>query len=188
VNRELLGRIQLLVLSGLRAIDIFRRLGHEAEASALRPDIRTIQRIVAEMSPDDDSGTWQVWDSEPYTSRLIRQVLGEVITRTDYRIPSLTKTQAEWVGKVRLVAEDMPLWLTWLTARLFANRTMRAENADDLNAFLAFGPWQHADKTRMYLEATDAGRLPAAPPVIALELRNLLMETEQEEPNGRQET
>ena len=101
------------------------------------PSVRTIQSIARELARDD-SGAWQLTDSSPSDVPLVLRVLASVIERSEGRIQTLTKREAELVPSLSHAGEGrLTPWVVFRLARFYIQWVAR-EPDRDLVTYLAF--------------------------------------------------
>ena len=86
-------------------------------------------------------------------------------------IGEFTARDAKWCWYVHLAALDLDMNDVFWLAERFAIREMTHDllgepvELDDLQAYLAYGPWRSPEHTDRYLRAINEGRIPALKPV-----------------------
>ena len=114
------------------------------------PHIRTIQRIVRENTPQDPSAPWQLAEASGGDAALVLPVLAAMIEVSEGRLKALSTAKAEWIVKLRRVADDLPLWAIYELTIKYMLRRERHNPTDDLDAFLAFAPWRSKEHNKRY--------------------------------------
>jgi hypothetical protein len=155
---DILDRIAELTDKGIAATEIYKDLqGDERFANRLPYSVRTIQNIVRDLTPHlalDER--WSVTQASPEEAAAVLPVLASVITETEGRRQWLTRAEAQWIAKLRLVAPDLLPFETYRLARLYLLRTERNEPTDDLDTALAYAPWRE-DQKEVYKRAIQKG-------------------------------
>lgn len=113
------------------------------------PSLRTVQRIVSDITAEDRSGPWSLRQAEGDDARLILDVLAVFLERTTRQRVYLTKTEADYVLKIRKAVPDEDLWAVFRLARLYVLREVKGEDTHDLDGYLAFRAGVRSDETRM---------------------------------------
>ena len=169
VDLDMQAEIERLALKNWGATQIHTHLERqETLADRKLPTVRTVQRIVAGLSPRDSSGPWHIQDADSGEARLILDVLAAVVTETEGRKFQLTRAEADWTIRIRRAATNIPTWETWMAARFYMAREAAGEETADLDCLLAFDPWGGGEKAEQYFQAVRAGWIPIAPlPLIA---------------------
>ncbi len=141
------------------------------------PTLRTIERYArsAPMNREESDEAWRPVDADYNEAALVLPVLGYVIWSTDGRIKSITKREAEWIAHVlRMVPElaqpdrdskggipGMSL-AVFLIALDYAERESTGEPTEELDLFLALGPWRSDEAREHYSELVERGFVPPA--------------------------
>lgn len=126
-----------------------------------RPDTRTIQRMISERAADE-SGSWEPEPAAEIDPAAAFPVLSEVVRRTEGRVSHLSRLEARWVSTLLAARANLPPWETYRLARLYIWRRQRGEPTADLDAFLAFAPWQET-QAEPYISAIIGRLVPTAP-------------------------
>jgi len=150
---EIQVEIERLAYLEVPSAEIEKRLKQKF-GEAVAPSLRTIQRLVAKLTPTDPSSPWSLADAEGDDAELILPVLASVIEKTEGERQHLTRAEADWIERIRRAAPDLPptVELFWL-ARDYILRTEREESTADIDAFLAFAPWRLGEPRQRYLNA-----------------------------------
>jgi hypothetical protein len=161
--------IEELIDEGYSPKQIEEKLQGRIDADQLKgplPNLRTIQRIVAERP--NDSTAWEIEPAGEIDPRDAFAVLSEVVTRTGGRVSQLSKLEARWVTALLALRGDTPAWEVYRLARLYILRRQAKLTTADLDAFLVFAPWIESH-VEAYIDAILDGRIPA-PPVFLQDL------------------
>lgn len=159
---SVLGRIRELAASELSAGAIHRRLELEASSEEAGfglndvPSRRTIQNIVAEHTPKDETEWWLLKDAEDDQATLVLPVLATIIEKTEGRRTYVTQDEAKWIVRIRTATPDLDLWTVYTLALAYMLGP-EGGTKDNLDAFLAFAPWRSEDDRRRYNKATEKG-------------------------------
>ena len=124
------------------------------------PTLRTIQRMVAEKL--DESGPWELDPTPDIDSVAAFAVLSEVIRHTEGRVSRLSRLEARWVTALVALRGELPAWEVYRLAREYILRRQQKQTTADLDAFLAFAPWQAA-QSKTYMDAVLDRLVPPAP-------------------------
>jgi hypothetical protein len=134
---------------------------------ALLPSLRTVQRMVKEMTPSGPDEPWDFREASSETGPAIMAVIREVIDRTEGRESTVSKATAAWVGHISRVAPDLHPWSKYVLSRnlvLAEQPEPPAHLADEwpaaVSAFLAFAPWRSRSNRERYERAARHGDLP----------------------------
>lgn len=131
---------------------------------ALAPSLRTLQDIVREMTPPpDESGRWALPSAEPEDVALVMPVVSAVAEATRGQLQEITRAEAACVAQVRRAAPELPLLVTYQTARLYVARAARKETTTDLDLFLSAAPWRDEERAQRYYAAVYEGWMPPPP-------------------------
>ena len=150
VQRE----IERLALSGWGAAQIEHDIRErDDELSARLPTLRTIQRIVKALTPEDTSDTWTLLESEPEHIGAVLEVLAAMVRWTGGQKTSFTKAEARWIIAVRNAASDLPPREVYTLGKLYLLREGQKRTSPDLDALLAFAPWRGSGAMSLYREA-----------------------------------
>ena len=157
---DVMSAIQEAVVTGASAAGVLDRLERLQLEGRLQsrngeplplPSVRTIQDI-ARPWKRDDSGRWQLPDSTAADVRVVLDVLGAAIERSEGRIQSLTKNEARLIPLISKAASDLlPPWDLFLLVRFYAYWTARESSDEDLIPLLAFVGDQ--DRLRRYISS-----------------------------------
>lgn len=157
VDGELKDSIEILALRGWKAPAV-RAFLRKQFGKTRTPDLRTIQRWVKKFTPQDPSGPWQLAEATGEDAALVLPVLAELIEASGGRLNIISNAKAEWIVRLRHVADDLPPWTIYELAHVYMLRRERQDSTDDLDAFLAFAPWRTPEGAERYFAT---GALPA---------------------------
>ena len=165
---EVLTRIEDWALKGFTAQQIATQLDKDESFGkyGVPFELKTIQRHVKSLTPRDTSGRWSLGDADPDDARTVLDVLSAVIVASEGRITTFTIDEADWVLRVAKAAPGLRPFTVWATARFYMLRKANGEPTSDLDAFLAFAPWQSSEAGLHYMAAIAKG-LPGCPKVLA---------------------
>lgn len=138
------------------------------------PSRRTIERDVNEIQPPDPSGLWAFSPAEGEDATFVLTTLATVIYQTGGRVARLGNRTADWVQAIHAVAPDLDPWNVFVLARMYEARGERNLDVDDLDAWLAFGPWRGAEAASRYGEAVSKGWLSLSPVAMNLASRAVI--------------
>ena len=155
---DILDRIAELADKGIAATEIYKDLqGDERYADRLPDSVRTIQSVVRDLTPHLAlEERWSVVEASPQEAAAVLPVLASVISESGGRRQWLTRAEAQWISKLRLVAPDLLPFETYRLARLYLLRAERNEATDDLDTALAYAPWR-GDQNEVYKRAIQEG-------------------------------
>lgn len=126
------------------------------------PTLRTIQRIVKDLSTLDMSGEWRLLDSEPADVKCVIDTLGAAILATDGRVTSFTRHLADLVIRISRAAPDLGLPAVYLLASRYALSLQRGEPTSGIDALLGFAPWRGPREQERFEHALVAGWIPGS--------------------------
>lgn len=170
-----------LALQGLTPAQIERALIEAGVAPADRPSRRTIQRLVQAVRVHDRSGPWSLGDAEGDEAPLILPVLRAYLqlsslqARKSSRSHFITKAEARWIVRIRRTAPDLHPFDVYLLARAYLGRETRNQVTHDLDALLAYQPWDETPRSirdheytlrEAYERGVRQGTIPPAPPFL----------------------
>lgn len=128
------------------------------------PSLRTIRRVVNDVRIEDSSGTWGIKDADAEGARLVLDTLAYVILESQGKKCTLTRTEADWVLRVRKAAPDASPRTVWMLAREYMRLEGRGiANTAPLDQYLALKPWKSANSFANYSMAVDQGWIPQDP-------------------------
>jgi hypothetical protein len=127
------------------------------------PALRTIQRDVKFIRPPDPSGGWAFQPTEGEDAAFLLATLATVITQTGGRVSRLTNGVAAWLQAIHAAAPDLDPWTAFTLAHMYQARSDRNLDWDDLDAWLAFGPWRGGEAAERYEKAVREGWIPPSP-------------------------
>lgn len=114
----------------------------ELPSGATVPNLRTIQRIVAEHRPPDATEAWSVADANGDDAALILPVLAHVVSLTEGRETAITHAAAVWIVRLRRAVPDLAIPPLWHVIRRYMSREASKKPTTDLDLLLAFAPWR----------------------------------------------
>lgn len=166
----LLSRIAELAATTASAAEIHRQLTEEAESGTADfrkgdvPSLRTLQDIVADCRPPDDSGLWSLADADGDEAALVPPMLASLAKQTLGHFRHLTREEARLIARILRAAPDLPLGLPlWVLALVYRQRRNRGIPTVDLDTFLAFAPWRGDVERDRYDEALCGGWIEPGP-------------------------
>jgi hypothetical protein len=128
------------------------------------PDVRTIRAIVKDVVLSDTSGRWSVTDGEPEDARLILNFLADTTDEDLSQIGTLSKAEAEWVTRLSKVAPGASSTVIATLKNLYMSREAKnIADTRDLDAYLAFRPWESSDRLKLYKRAVQLNLVPGVP-------------------------
>jgi len=179
--RRIDGRIyevlrELVVKGWNNGAEVHRELQRRFPTTAAEvvpiPDLRTIQRVLCDLTPSDGGSLWSLAEAEPEDAALIVPVLAAMIEDTEGRRPSITRTEARWIAKIRRIDLAEPgepldhittyeLAFEAAYAQSSEARALKAEDAllSYIEGFLAFAPWRSKKREQNYYSAFEKGWL-----------------------------
>ena len=145
--------VQRLAIKGRTPKEIERELRVDEGIAGLDvPTLRTIQRMVADITPDDPTGPWTLADAAGEDAEKILPGLREAIELGK----TLTKQEAEWVLKISLAAPEIDSAELYRLARVYRWRLHVGMPIDDLDAYLAYRPWMGREEREAWRAALEA--------------------------------
>lgn len=146
--------IEVLAIRHWKAPAIYKTLV-KALGKKQVPELRTIQRWVDKLALQDPTAPWQLAEANGEDAALVLPVLAALIEASEGRLKVISNAKAEWIVRLRLVADDLPPWAIYELAHTYMLRRERHDTTDDLDAFLAFAPWRTPEGAERYF-ATGA--------------------------------
>ena len=119
---------------------------------AVAPSLRTVQRLVAKLTPPKPSDPWSLADAEGDEAGLILPVLASVIEETRGQSQYLTQAEADWIVRIRRAAPDLDPVIVYALAGSYPVWAERG-GTNPLDALLAFAPWRSNENRQRYLRA-----------------------------------
>jgi len=149
IDGDVMDRIRELALRAWSAAQITRGLALDPRYADRAPHLRTTERIVKEITPDDPSEPWRLADEDDAEgARAVLDVLAEVVPLTEGRRTHVTVNEAKWVKKLSRVARELDALQLYATAREYISRQSRGDDTADLDVWLAFEPWRLSEYGR----------------------------------------
>lgn len=120
------------------------------------PDVRTIQRAVADLRPRDQRGEWRLADATGEEAALVLPVLAAVFEKTEGRRMHISVGEAEWIVRLMTAAPDLPPWEAYQLTRAYIRASETESSTDLLDRWFAFAPWRdNAERWRKFLPYED---------------------------------
>lgn len=141
VDGELKEGIEVYAFRGWKApaihAELLKQFGEERT-----PNLRTIQRWVNRVTPQDPTGPWRLADADdPADAALILPFIAIVrVEGVEHR--PLTKGEAEWVLRIRKSAPDVPLYAVLHLVWTYQRWTEMDRPTELLDVVLAAQPWR----------------------------------------------
>lgn len=164
----LLSRIAELAATTASAAEIHRQLEQEAESGRADfrkgdvPSLRTLQDIVSDYRPPDDSGLWSLADADGDEAALVPPMLAVLANLGPFR--HFSREEARLVARIRRAAPDLPLGVPlFILALAYKLRRSRGMPTVDLDTFLGFAPWRGGVQRERYREALREGWIEPGP-------------------------
>lgn len=118
----------------------------EARFGRRLPTLRTIQRLVRELSAADPGDRWRLTPDEPEPALLLGIVAAS--GAEGWRLP-LTVREAAWIRLVHRAAPELGPIATRTVARLYLAAEGREQPTAALDLALAIAPWHgHEERAR----------------------------------------
>lgn len=137
------------------------------------PDPRTIRGIVKDVRLSDTSGAWSITDSESEDARIVLDYLSDTTEclHVDYstyvnfsHIGTLSRAEAEWVVRLNKVAPGASSTIIGTLKNQYMSRKAKGiTDTTDLDAYLAFRPWESSDRLKLYKRAVWLDLVPMVP-------------------------
>ncbi len=145
---------------------------------------KTANRLVDKWNATFESAPVSLADLSPAMARLLLDVLADVTVVTKGLVTTLTRAEAEWIGRVLIAAPslmerpDQPRdpweedwrryfnvarglgWGVYAIAREYLLRTNDGRSTADLDLYLAFEPWRSPLHRLAYDSVAPAGTQP----------------------------
>ena len=168
IDPDVIAAIQMLALDGMGAEKVQAMLEDIPRFQGRVPaSVKTIRKYALQVAPPDPSGRWSPIGRSDASMAVLR-ALAEIIERTEGRIRSVSVAEAERITRLDRLAPDLiPLDL-WGLARVYGTREADEAPTDDLDAYLAFGPWRGVEERLRYQAAVDAGWIRPIPTMVRM--------------------
>lgn len=134
------------------------QLWEDGEFGDLRaPSVKTVERIVKDLRPDDESGWWNLGDSKGDDAKLVFYACFGEFLHSALVLGRITKAEAGWLVKILKAVPDLPREIVWRVSSLY--RISVALNLDtaDLDQYLTFAPWRSQLNYQLYRRVVDVG-------------------------------
>jgi len=150
--------------------ELERRFPAQDPAKVIVPNLRTIQRVLGDFAPRDDT-TWSLADADAEDAALVLPVLAAMVEESEGRRQSITQREARWILKIRRAdlaepGERLDHVITYELAFDVASYSADPELREFAEAqvayvvqFLAFAPWRSAEHEKRYYAAFEKGWL-----------------------------
>jgi hypothetical protein len=181
--------VEGLAIEGRTAAQIERALADQGIRPASWPSRRTIQRIVKAARTHDSSGPWSLGDAKDGEAQIVLPVLRAYLNLTalrevrEERDHFITRAEARWIVRVSRAAPELHPFDVYRLARAYLARESRAEPTYDLDALLAFTPWDETPRSnshgveytmrQVYQRGVAGGTIPPAPAFFMMELADV---------------
>lgn len=163
VDSEVFNEIHRRVREGMvtNAAALWRELCDEFPDTA--PSERTVRDIVKELSPPDASDPWSPSpDADPEEASLVLEAKVAYLEHGAGEW-SITIHHAKWLIWLRKGWPDLNPYTAFLLAEEYRTRFENGAGTLDLDALLAFRPWQSKENYRRLMGAVNAGKVPPPP-------------------------
>ncbi len=134
-----------------------------------QPSLRTVQRIVAEMTPSSADTPWEFTEATGEDGTLVMGVLNDLVRQGGHWTRSVSRAEVRWIVLIRRAAPDLPASDTWTLAKLLVlteNPKPPPFLGDDwvtsVNFFLIYAPWRSAVARAAYARAAESGWIPCS--------------------------
>ncbi len=127
------------------------RFLEEHESDRL-PSYEQIRRIVSDLTAQDMSGTWDVRgkDTMPEDLHCILDVLAWVSLDTHGRKTTITNAEAAWILRVAKAAPTAGNRIIWRLVQRYMLAEAKGGSTEALDTYLAFKPWESANRFYNY--------------------------------------
>lgn len=165
VDPDIVRELEKLHGQGFQAKQVYQELTANELLRGRVPSLRTVQRMVADRTPPDESGPWQLEAAVEADSALVISVLGATLEASQGRTRQITKAEALWITAIHEAAPSLPASDHLLRfARIYIGRRGFNKSTLDLDAFLAYRPWERAWQHHAYVANVLLRRIP--PPLL----------------------
>lgn len=151
-----------------------REIETDADLKAAAPSIRTVQDIFREFTesaaheqPANPGDIATIADFPADAAGFLLDVLRATIERPIDARAYLTKAEVDSVAHVYRAAKTIPPWLAAEFARKYVKRGEGGETTSDLDAFLAYRPWEGSAAANSYLHAISRRLVQVVRPLLA---------------------
>jgi hypothetical protein len=121
--------------------------------------LRTVQRRVSDSRARHGAGLrWTLTPGHGDQAQVVLGCLAALVRVTRNPSRGISIKTAEWIMAVAGAAPDLPDWSVYQLARRYEGRTSASNPTDDLDLYLAMGPWRSMQAREAYevLCASDA--------------------------------
>ena len=147
--------IQRLVILEMGPTQIHHELVKLQEHGQLSdvPTLRTVQRIVADMTRNRGGDPWDMVEAEPEDVGLLLDTLAAVIDATEGRVKQLTRDDARWVVRLAAARPELTPLDAWKVGRYYQLLRADGQPTDHLDHWLAYAEWRGPEHDRRYFRA-----------------------------------
>lgn len=132
-----------LIQEGHLPTDIQRKLHLDPNiAPADVPSTKTIGKWRSAVLTRGSTEPWLVIDADPDDARLVLPALLELIRRTEGRMPHLTKSEGDWIARLRVAQPSLPEWEAIKLARRYIAAGDDPNEMLALDRYLAAALWE----------------------------------------------
>jgi len=154
--------IEMMARRGHSPAEIHREIEASDEFVHLEklPVLRTVERVVEDAWIRDKTGPWSITDCQPEDSRIILDVLADVIFGLGAK-RVFTKAEAAWILRIRKLAPDLSSVAVLDLALSYISAEGRGESTEMHDWYLAFKPWRNMNRLHNFDYAVERGWIEA---------------------------
>ena len=118
---------------------------------------RSVQNYVRRVQ--NNQVAWERLDATGVNAYLVMEVLPSVIERSDGKKIEFTQEESEWIIWIRQIAPTLPPKFVWELATYYMteNRNITGKSFQQLDAFLAYKPWESLEAMTRYDNLKEDG-------------------------------
>lgn len=162
VSVQIQQEVTRLVREGFEPAQIARELERKQWLGSDPVSSRTLQRMVRDLRPTDDSGPWSLAEADADQARLILDVLSYAIGSMSGARAWPSADLARWIAHVKAAAPGVPA--SWAYGLAWAYQTRQAEDTRLLDMALALRPWASESDLEWFVHLVQCSRETLGPP------------------------
>jgi hypothetical protein len=157
-SRTQIRTIHRLAREGHSVQEICAELGFIYGPDAIKE--RSVQNYVRRVR--NNQIPWDRLDVTGSNASLVMEVLPSVIERSDGKKREFTQEESEWIIWIRQIAPTLPPQFVWELAIYYMteDRNTTSKNFQQLDAFLAYKPWESLEAITRYDNLKEEGITP----------------------------
>lgn len=157
-SRTQIRTIHRLAREGHSVQEICAELGLKYGPDAIKE--RSVQNYVRRVR--NNQIPWDRLDASGGNASLVMEVLPSVIERSDGKKREFTQEESEWIIWIRQIASTLPPQFVWELATYYMteDRNITSKDFQQLDAFLAYKPWESVEAINRYHTLKEEGIIP----------------------------